>query len=381
MRWPRREPALRAAPALRGPVRAIDARRRRSLALGVCCVIGALCAAIAPSTARAAADVDDVFVEVVDASGARLDPVPLLKRLRGARYVLLGEVHDNALHHQLRAVLLRLLLSDGVPTTVVFEQIDRQHSAALQGAAERAVAGAALHGTALDIEPVIDAGQFARKGWGWPLHRPLFVAALGGGATLAGGNLSRAEASAVVRGGIDAAPADVRGLLDSADSSPADKGWTSQQQTVLLHEVDVGHCGALPAPMLAPMALAQRARDAALALSMVDAMKRLPALARVVLIAGNGHLRRDIGVPHYLRVLAERDAEPGATPPRVMGVAFMERSEDGTPDQPDGTQDEVWFTPRAERADPCASFKPPGPLPPAQPQPTTPSAAPAPQTP
>ena len=381
MRWPRREPALRAAPALRGPVRAIDARRRRSLALGVCWVISALCAAIAPSTARAAADVDDVFVEVVDASGVRLDPVGLLKRARSARYVLLGEVHDNALHHQLRAVLLRLLLSDGVPTTVVFEQIDRQHSAALQGAAERAVADAALHGTALDVEPVIDAGQFARKGWGWPLHRPLFVAALGTRATLAGGNLSRAEASAVVRGGIDAAPADVRGVVDSADSRPTGTGWTSQQQAVLLHEVDVGHCGALPAPMLAPMALAQRARDAALALSMVDAMKRLPALARVVLIAGNGHLRRDIGVPHYLRALAERDAEPGATPPRVMGVAFMERSEDGTPDQPDGTQDEVWFTPRAERADPCASFKPPGPLPPAQPQPTTPSAAPAPQTP
>lgn len=381
MRWPRREPALRAAPALRGPVRAIDASRRRSLALGVCCVIGALCAAIAPSTARAAADVDDVFVEVVDASGARLDPATLLQRLRGARYVLLGEVHDNALHHQLRAVLLRLLLSDGVPTTVVFEQIDRQHSAALQGAAERAVAEAALHGTALEVEPVIDAGQFARKGWGWPLHRPLFVAALGGGASLAGGNLSRAEASAVVRGGIDAAPADVRGLLDSAGSSPADKGWTSQQQAVLLHEVDVGHCGALPAPMLAPMALAQRARDAALAMSMVQAMQRSPALARVVLIAGNGHLRRDVGVPHYLRVLAERDAEPAAATPRVMSVAFMEQPEDGKPDQPDGTQDEVWFTPRAERTDPCASFKPPGPLPPAQPQPTTPSAAPAPQTP
>lgn len=379
MRWPRREVALSAA--LRCATGAIDARRRRCLALGVCCVISALCAAIAPSTARAAADVDDVFVEVVDASGVRLDPVPLLKRARGARYVLLGEIHDNALHHQLRAVLLRLLLSDGVPTTVVFEQIDRQHSAALQGAAERAVADAALRGTAVDVEPVIDAGQFARKGWGWPLHRPLFVAALGAGATLAGGNLSRAEASAVMRGGIDAAPADVRGLLDSADSSPADKGWTSRQQAVLLHEVDVGHCGALPAPMLAPMALAQRARDAALAMSMVQAMKRSPALARVVLIAGNGHLRRDIGVPHYLRVLAERDAELGATPPPVMGIAFAERSDDGTPDVADGTQDEVWFTPRAARADPCASFKPPGPLPPAQPQPTTPSAAPAPQTP
>jgi len=381
MRWPRREPALRAAAASRCAAAAIDARRRRGLALGVCCVISALCAATAPSTARAAADVDDVFVDVVDASGARLDPVPLLQRLRSARYVLLGEVHDNALHHQLRAVLLRLLLSDGVPTTVVFEQIDRQYSAALQGAAARAVADAALHGTPVDVDSVIDAGQFARKGWGWPLHRPLFVAALGARASLAGGNLSRAEATAVMRGGVDTAPADVRGLLDSAGSRPADTGWTSQQQAVLLHEVDVGHCGALRAPMLAPMALAQRARDAALALAMVQAMQRSPAGARVVLIAGNGHLRRDIGVPHYLRVLATRQAEPAAVAPRVMGVAFMERSEDSTFDEPDGTQDEVWFTPRAERTDPCASFKPPEPLPPARLPRSDPSAAPAPQAP
>jgi len=364
MRWLRREPALSAASAARDPACAIDASRRYGLALGVCCVISALCAAIAPSTAHAAADVDDVFVDVVDASGVRLDPVPLLKRARSARYVLLGEVHDNALHHQLRTVLLRLLLSDGVPTTVVFEQIDRQYNTALQGAAERALADAAKRGTAVDVEPVIDAGQFARKGWAWPLHRPLFIAALGGGATLGGGNLSRAEASAVVRGGVDAAPVDVRGLLDSADSLPAGTGWTSQQQAVLLHEVDVGHCGALPAQMLAPMALAQRARDAALALAMVQAMQRSSAGARVVLIAGNGHLRRDIGVPHYLRVLAARNAEPAAAAPRVMGVAFMERSDDGTPDVADGTQDEVWFTPRAERTDPCASFKPPEPRPP-----------------
>jgi hypothetical protein len=65
----------------------------------------------------------------------------------------------------------------------------------------------------------------------------------------------------------------------------------------------------------------------------------------------------------------------------VMGIAFVERSGDGTPDVADGTQDEVWFTPRAVRADPCASFKPPEPRPPARPQPTTPSAAPAPQPP
>ena len=125
---------------------------------------------------------------------------------------------------------------------------------------------------------------------------------------------------------------------------------TPEQQAELLHQVDVGHCGALPQSMLAPMALAQRARDAALALAMVQAARQAAPGARVVLIAGNGHVRRDLGVPHDLAVL---DAAA-----RVLSVAFLEL-EDGRPGAVDGPYDAAWFTPRAERADPCADFKPP----------------------
>lgn len=280
--------------------------------------------------------VDAAFAGVVDASGARPDPAALLQRLRGARYVLLGEIHDNAQQHELRAALLRRLLSDGVPSVVVFEQVDREHSAAL---------GAAAIATSNDVEAVITAGALDRAGWRWPLHRPVFVAALDGGAALAGGNLSRADASRLVRGGTSQAPADGRELIDPDQ----DASWTPEHQAELLHQVDVGHCGALPASMLAPMALAQRGRDAALALAMVQAARQAAPGARVVLIAGNGHVRRDIGVPHDL---ARLDA--GA---RVVSVAFLE-SDGGRPGTVDGPYDTAWFTPSAARVDPCADFKP-----------------------
>ncbi len=281
----------------------------------------------------------------VDASGQPIDITALAGRLRPADHVLLGEVHDNPAHHRLRAALLRALLADGRPTWVVFEQIDRQHNAAVAAAPR-------------DAEAVARAGQLNR--WGWPLHRPVFDAALAGGATVVGGNLSRAEASRVVRGGVAQAPVELQHWL-AAPETPNTPGaaqptpWTAAQDAELQRQVDVGHCGALPPDMIAPMALAQRARDAALAQAMLQA----PPGVRVVLIAGNGHVRRDIGVPHYLaaRVPAEALAVQGK---RIVSLGVLERAPDGAT-AIDAPYDEVWFTARAQRPDPCADFRLPAP--------------------
>ena len=271
----------------------------------------------------------------VDASGRSIDVAALAERLRPARYVLLGEIHDDALHHRLRAALLRALLADGRPTWVVFEQIDRQHNAAVAAAPR-------------DTEAVVSAGQLDKKGWRWPLHRPLFDAALVGGATVVGGNLSRAEASQVVRGGAAQAPVELQRWLVAPEAAGTvlPLAWTTAQDAELRHQVDVGHCGALPPAMIAPMALAQRARDAALA----AAMSAAPPGVRVVLIAGNGHVRRDIGVPHYLSA-AQVDG--------LVSIAFLEGGIDGAM-VADGPYDQAWFTTPVERPDPCASFHPPG---------------------
>ena len=305
-----------------------------------------LAAAVAASSTRtaqpaaAAVGAASPTADAVDSSGRPVSLAQAARRLRGTRYLLLGEVHDNPVHHRLRAALLRDVLADGVPTWVVFEQMDRQHNPAIAAAPP-------------EVEAVVEAGRLDRKGWAWPLHRPLFEVALAGRATVIGGNLSRAEASQVVRGGIAQIPPDLRRLLTDAGNgaAPALSRWTAALDAELARQIDEGHCGALPPKMMAPKALAQRARDAALASTMTQA----PAGTRVVLIAGNGHVRRDVGVPHYL--LAVDPASPGASD--IVSVGLLERAPDGST-AVDGPYDEAWFTTRVARPDPCESFRPPG---------------------
>jgi hypothetical protein len=122
----------------------------------------------------------------------------------------------------------------------------------------------------------------------------------------------------------------------------------------MLRLIDEGHCGVLPPRLHAPMVLAQRARDVAMALAMQAAHRDSgPAHsgpARTVLIAGNGHVRRDVGVPHVLASL-------GVPAARVVAVGYLE------PGLPTLGFDLVDVAPApAGRPDPCEALRrrPPG---------------------
>jgi uncharacterized iron-regulated protein len=258
--------------------------------------------------------------------GAPLSRSQALALLRQADHVLLGEVHDHPGQHRERATLLTAL-ADRRPT-VVFEQFARTSDAAL----------AAPVGS--DLEAWLDRAGFDRKGWGWPLHRPLIDAALVAGLPMRGGNLARDEARQIARQGAVAAPADLLPAL--AQPLPASAA------EVLDRSLLDGHCGQLPAAAVPRMRDAQAARDAAMA----DALLRAVAdgATSTVLIAGNGHVRRDHGVPLWL---ARR--QPAA---RVASVGFLERGSDGSapPAAERAVYDIVWLSARQPRPDPCAGF-------------------------
>jgi uncharacterized iron-regulated protein len=249
-----------------------------------------------------------------------LDEAPQ-SHLHDARFLLLGEVHDNPQHHLLRAALLTELLADGRPTGVVFEQMSRDADAAI-GAAPR------------NAEAIADAGRLDRTSWRWPAHEPLIDAALGASARLAGGNLERAEVRAIVRDGLSAVPIDLRPML-------ADPSWGLDQQRALEREIDAGHCHALPATQLPRMALAQRARDAAMARALLSSAA---ANGRAVLLAGNGHVRLDLGVPRYLRAA-------GVPAAQIVAVGYLEET------GPADVYDLVQVTRGVPRGDPCAAFE------------------------
>ncbi|KNZ34407.1 MAG: hypothetical protein AD742_01115 [Methylibium sp. NZG] len=264
--------------------------------------------------------------DIQTSAGSALTREQVVAAMRRADLVLLGEVHDNPHHHRERAALLKAL-ADRRPT-VVFEQFPRAANAALASP------------VADDLDAWLDRTGFDRKGWAWPLHRPLVDAALAAGLPLRGGNLARDEARQIARQGANAAPPDLAAAL----AQPLPAAAASALDQALID----GHCGQLPTAAVPRMRDAQAARDAAMA----DALLRALAdgASSAVLIAGNGHVRRDHGVPLWLARRAPKAA--------VLSVGFLERDADGgAPPAADmGAYDIVWFTPRQPRADPCAGF-------------------------
>ena len=109
------------------------------------------------------------------------------------------------------------------------------------------------------------------------------------------------------------------------------------------HDLVEGHCGKLPEKYLLRMRFAQRMTDLSLAHNLLD---RRPSL----LIAGNGHVRRDYGVPQILASVAPER--------KVVSVGFLELGGDYQDllQSVSGQYDFIWITERAERKDPCENF-------------------------
>ena len=262
----------------------------------------------------------------------------LVDALAHARFRLLGEIHDDPVHHAVRARLLREIAARGLHPAVVMEQFDLDNDEALR---------AAQHAHA-DADDVAAAGALDRKGWQWPMHRPIIAAALASGLPIRAGNLSRRT----LGGDLEAVLRDMPALALRVRDAP----WTDAQAHALRQDIVDSHCGMLPDAIVPKLVLAQRMRDAAMAQALVDDATADGA----VLIAGNGHVRSDLGVPVYLDATG-----PGAAKTRTLGVGFLEASDDD-PRAGDFAErlvaanpgfDYVVLSPPIARPDPCEAFR------------------------
>jgi uncharacterized iron-regulated protein len=262
--------------------------------------------------------------------------------------VLLGEVHDNPHHHRVRAWLIAgaaRAWPPGARPALVFEQIDADQQPALDAFQARPAAPDAS-AAADDLLRLLKW-----EASGWPLaaiYKPLFEAAIATGLPILAGSPPRERVRALARGGLaPVEPAErARLRLDAALPAPLAEA--------LERELVDGHCGALPPQAIGGMATAQRYRDAHLADALIGAAARHGS---AILIAGNGHVRRDRGVPWHIR---ERDT--GTPTTSILLVEVEEGKTDPAeyvPRDPQGRPavDLVIFTPRAERADPCERFR------------------------
>ena len=266
-----------------------------------------------------------------EAAAIRIDPTPaaLAGIMAERRSVLLGEVHDNGEQHALRMAALRQRIEAGARPALVFEQFDRERQADIDRVRQERPG---------DADALIAA--VGAKNWAWEHYRPFVQIALDHGLPIVAANLSRADAMKVAASGWD-------GVFDAStqttlglDRLPA--------EFVAAHERAVarGHCDLLPASALAPMARAQIARDIVLARSL------RPYLAEgAVLLSGNGHVRKDIGVPFWLSADERRDVVSIGLLERDSGKAIADASEHS------GQFDVVIETAAAERPDPCAALR------------------------
>ncbi|MDX1491130.1 MAG: ChaN family lipoprotein [Pseudohongiellaceae bacterium] len=251
----------------------------------------------------------------------------LITELSSSSIVLLGEKHDNADHHRLQREVLSQLHKETGLSVVSFEMMDRSQS-------ELLLDGENL--SQLNSDQLLEYLQWDVKGWNWSFYGPLILDVLAMGAELRAANIDSATLGEVYAGG---GPAGLENYLGS------------KQMEQLKAEVDQSHCSLLPASQVPAMARVQQSRD----LSMAQSLEGEEAGLKV-LVAGNFHVRKDLGVPRYLVHSSERVTSLAfieVLPPASFtdSSAYLAQYEDGLP------YDYVWFTPAQTSEDYCDSLR------------------------
>lgn len=243
-------------------------------------------------------------------SRAAVQTATRLEALLPADVLLVGEQHDAAAHQAIEQQIVSSLATKGLLAAVALEM------------AEVGVSTAKLKPSATELQ-TRSALKWDNKAWPWKAYGPAVMTAVRAGVPVLGANLPR-----------DQMPASMSdSQLDAQLPGPALK---AQQQGIRS-----GHCNLLPESQITPMTRIQIAKD----ITMADTVHQLLLPGKtVVLLTGNGHADRSLGVPQHLRA-------------DVKARSLQLRAGDGAAtDRPDAF-DGVWPTPALPDKDYCAGLK------------------------
>jgi uncharacterized iron-regulated protein len=266
--------------------------------------------------------------------------------LQDGGIVVLGEVHDNGEHHRFEASALPNAKSNfSQKLGVVIEQLRADQQDGVR----------AFHELDAKTLPSASLSDFKRltdwdkSGWQQYNYDPLLQAAIDAKLPIYAGDVTRDAIMKVAKEGEAALPAEDRTRLK------LDVPLGPKLDDASLSEIEEAHCGTMPKEAFTGMAYAQRYRDATLA---DNVLKAADKHGSAILIAGNGHVRTDRGVPWYIKQRA-----PNA---KVVSIMLIE-VEDGkndpetyVPRDPDGKPavDYILFTPGVTgRPDPCEKMR------------------------
>ena len=237
---------------------------------------------------------------------------------------LLGEVHDNPEGHALRLEKMTEILRSAPQPVIAMEQFDRERQADLSTAQQECPDAACV---------IARAGT---KGWDWDFYKPVIDLALRQHISLLAANVSPQDARLVVRDGLNAA---LSAPLRKAFG--LDAGVPAAIDAIQREAVFQGHCRMVPKSALGGMVLAQVARD----VWMAHVLREHPQ-STVLLLAGNGHVRKDGGVYQWLSPQERQRTQ-------VHGYVESPQAADAA------WFDQVYEVAPVVRDDPCSAFAAP----------------------
>nr|WP_272890526.1 ChaN family lipoprotein [Stutzerimonas stutzeri] len=246
---------------------------------------------------------------------AVITPAQLVTKLQAHDHLLVGERHDNPDHHALQLWLLQALEQRRPQGSLLLEMLEPEQQARIDALRRDVREG---RGPA-DLPDALGW----QKGWDWSLYGPLVSYALAQPYPLLHANLGREEIMSIYR------------------AAPALQGRTSATAAVrnaLLAQIEVSHCGMLPASQLPAMLAVQQQRDRRMAEQVVAAPT--PSM----LLAGAFHVRRDLGVPLHIEDMSGK-------PVAVLMLAEVGETVAAA------QADYVWYTPAQPEQDHCEQLR------------------------
>ena len=251
--------------------------------------------------------------------------------LLGAKYLILGEKHDNPDHHILQRSIIEHLIANNNLSLLAFEMMDPDSQKRLDDIQSESLE---------DLLAIQEYLNWDTEGWEWSYYGPLIRSAYESAVPMVGANISSSTMMELY--GLSALPKEIDILEQSM-----------KQQLNL--DIDESHCGLLPESQFPAMVRVQQGRD----YSMSQSLGPVDNEGTKVLIAGNYHARKDLGVPNYLL-----ENNPGVTPEEIISLSLMEVDPSET--EPEmylqqhgemAAYDYIWFTPVISEVDYCASLR------------------------
>lgn len=211
----------------------------------------------------------------------------MIRLLEPANFILVGEQHDNALHHQFQAQVIEALVQAGRSVIVGMEMFDRTKQYALNLWTLNRLGEAEF----------IDLSEWQTQwGFDFALYRPIFEAVYRHRLRLVALNVPRALVRQTARGGWQSVPVAERMGVPDPDLS------VEAHRQLFYALLGGGHPSG--EQQNDNFYAAQVVWDTAMADSALRYLDRTVSSPRIafVILAGNGHVMYDVGISLRLRM-------------------------------------------------------------------------------